>query len=182
MLNSQSKTYTFNGTEFTANEDVFAVDLAWIPVASYYTDLIKLYTSECDMTAANLYKQRLKDITDKEKQDQSDLKKLQSEEIPNTELIQRVEKQIELNKIELDKINSEFASDEIAVEQQTEYNNGISKATKSLVLTYDVMIGFLKVYLIGDISIISRKDRNSEKFIDEVITDFFLSLMNNKIE
>lgn len=76
MLNSQSKTYKFNEIEFTANGDVFAVDLAWVPVSSYYSDLIKLYTSECDVSAVNVYKKRLDDLKDKEKQDQSDLKKI----------------------------------------------------------------------------------------------------------
>lgn len=178
----QSKTYKFGETEFSVQDDVFAVDLAWVPVASYYQDLIKMYTAECDMTAANVYKDRLKDLADKDKQDKSDLVKLQSEETPNAEIIERINKQIELNKTELDKINSEFANDVQAIDQQATYNRKFQNATRSLLLSYDVLINFLKVYLIGDVEVISRKDKSSEKFIEEVITDFFLFLMQSKSE
>lgn len=176
----QNKTYTFNGTEYTVEKNVLKIQNAWIPLAMYFEDLVKLYTSECDLSKVNGYKEQLKFLSVKEKQDNGDLKRLKSEETPNTELIDKVSKQIELNAIERDKINSEFANDVIAQEQQAEYNRMLGYAIQSLVTSYDVVKGFLNVYLIGDISKLDYENENILEFISEVINDFFLFRMQSK--
>ncbi|WP_196301890.1 hypothetical protein, partial [Streptococcus pneumoniae] len=86
---------------------------AWLPVAMYYENLIKKNTAECDKSAVNNYKDRQKELNIKDAQDKSDIQK------PNldSDVIARIQSQIEKNKTELDKINSEFESDVTAKEQ-----------------------------------------------------------------
>lgn len=170
----QSKTYKFGETEFQVQRNVLKIQNAWLPVAMYFEKLVKLYTSECDMSVVNTYRKRLDELNAKDKQDKSDLKKLQSEETPNTELVQRFEKQIGLNAVELEKINSGFALDAIAIEQQAEYNRMFNYSIQALITSYDVIKGFLNVYLIGDLSKIDYENESIIEFIGEVISDFFL--------
>lgn len=146
----------------------------------YFEKLVDMYTAECDMSVVNEYKQKLKDIADKDKQDKSDLAKLQSEEIPNTEIIERVNKQIELNTAELEKINDEFAKNETALKQQSEYNRMFNYAIQSLITSYDVIKGFLEGYLIGDINKLDYEDDKITGFVKDVIMDFFLYKKQNR--
>ena len=180
MLNSQSKTYKFGETEFQVQRNVLKIQNAWLPVAMYFEKLVEMYTAECDMTAANVYKDRLKDLADKDKQDKSDLVKLQSEETPNTEIIERINKQIEFNASELVIINDEFSKDETALKQQAEYNRMFNYAIQSLITSYDVIKGFLEGYLIGDLSKLNYEDESIIEFIGEVIGDFFLYKKQNR--
>lgn len=180
MLNSQSKTYTFNGVEFQTERNVLKVQNAWLPLAMYFDEILKMYTEGLESKELDGYKVRLSEITAKDKQDKSDLKKLQSEETPNTELIERVEKQIELNKAELDKINSEYEADETAKAQQEEYNKKLAYAFQSLISSYEMIKGFLNVYLIGDKSKLDFEDSEIIPFVEKVITDFFLYKMQNR--
>jgi len=182
MLNLQNKTYSFNGVEFVPEKNVLKIQNAWIPVAMYFDKLLKLYTSELDMSAVNKYKQQLKEVNDKDKQDKSDLKKLQSEEIPNTEIIDRVNVQIEKNKTELSRINEEFSNDETAQAQQTEYNQMLGYALQSLITSYDVIKGFIEAYLVGDKSKLNYEDENILPLISEIVNDFFLSRLQSKAE
>lgn len=176
----QNKTYSFNGVEFTTERNVLKVQNAWLPLAMYFDEILKLYTSELESKELDSYKQRLKDINDKNKQDEFDLKRLQSEETPNTELIDRVKAEIEKNKSELDKINSEYDADETAKAQQQEYNTKLSYALQSLITSYEMIKGFLDVYLIGDKTKLNFEDDNITVFVEQVITDFFLYKMQNK--
>lgn len=176
----QNKTYKFGETEFQVQRNVLKIQNAWLPVAMYFEKLVEMYTAECDMSVVNEYKQRLKDIADKDKQDKSDLAKLQSEEIPNTEIIERVNKQIELNKTELEKITDGFSKNETALKQQSEYNRMFNYAIQSLITSYDVIKGFLEGYLIGDINKLNYEDESIIEFIGEVIGDFFLYKKQNR--
>lgn len=180
MLNSQSKIYTFNGTEFQTERNVLKVQNAWLPLAIYFDEILKMYTEGLESKELDGYKVRLTDITAKDKQDQSDLKKLQSEETPNVELIERINNQIEKNKSELDKINSEYEWDETAKAQQDEYNKKLAYAFQFLVSSYEMIQGFLNVYLIGDKSKLDYEDSEIIPFVEKVITDFFLYKMQNK--
>jgi uncharacterized coiled-coil protein SlyX len=172
----QSKVYKFKDTEFTVQKNVFKVGKAWLPVRLYFEDLIKLYTERCDMSAINSYNERLKELNIKDAQDKSDIEK------PNldSDVIARIQSQIEKNKIELDKITSEFESDVTAKEQQAEYHRMIKYVLEDLVLSYDVIKGFLETYLVGDFSKLDVTDESAIKFVDEVIGDFFLSKNLNR--
>ena len=175
-----SKTYIFNDTTFTTERNVLKVQNAWLPLAMYFDEILKMYTEGLESKELNGYKVRLSNITDKDKQDKSDLKKLQSEETPNTELINQFNAELEKNKAELDKINSEYEADETAKAQQDEYNKKLAYAFQSLVSSYEMIQGFLNVYLIGDKSKLDYEDSEIIPFVEKVITDFFLYKMQNK--
>ncbi len=172
----QSKVYKFKDTEFTVQKNVLKIQNAWLPVAMYFENLIKMYTAECDMSAVNSYKDRLKELNIKDAQDKSDIQKPDLD----SDVIARIQSQIEKNKIELDKINSEFESDVAAKEQQSEYNRMFNYAIQSLITSYDVVNGFLQSYLIGDYSKLDYEDESIIEFIGEVIGDFFLSKNTNR--
>ena len=175
-----SKSYIFNDTTFTTERNVLKVQNAWLPLAMYFDEILKMYTEGLESKELNGYKVRLSDITAKDKQDKSDLVKLQSEETPNTEIIERINKQIEFNASELVIINDEFSKDETALKQQAEYNRMFNYAIQSLITSYDVIKGFLEGYLIGDLSKLDYEDESIIEFIGEVIGDFFLYKKQNR--
>lgn len=172
----QNKSYKFGDTEFTVEKNVLKIQNAWIPVAMYFEKLNAMYTAECDMSKVNEYKQRLENLNIKDKQDQSDI--LKPDLLP--EVTAKIQSEIEKNKVEIDKINEEFANDSEAQEQQREYNRMLGYAIQSLITSYDVLKGFLDIYLIGDKSKLNYEDESILEFINEVISDFFLYRMQNK--
>lgn len=176
-----NKTYSFNGVEFTTERNVLKTQNAYINLQMYMAELLKLFTADLDMSAVAPYNQRLKDINDKNKQDKSDLKKLESEETLNTELIEKIKAELVKNQIELAKINDEFGNDETAKAQQTEYNLKIYYVNESIAGSETAKV-FLESYLIGDLSKLDYEDPKVIDFTKEVINDFFLSRLPNRSE
>ena len=172
----ENKIYKFKDTEFTVQKNVLKIQNAWMPIAIYFENLVKLCTAECDMSAVNSYKARLKELEIKEKQDNSDILKPDID----SDVKSKIELQIESNKAVRDTINSEFENDTVAQEQQAEYNRMFNYAIQLLITSYDMIDGFLRKYLIGDYSKLDYEDENIVIFIGEVIGDFFLYKMQNR--
>jgi hypothetical protein len=177
-----SKTYKFLDTEYTTEKNVLKTQNAFLPMGIFFDKLNKMFIENVETDKIQPYKDSLKFYNDKMKIDKSDLENLKKQPELDLATIERVEKAIESNQIEIDKINSDYANDTEAQEQQAELNNATNYALATLISSFDIVKTFLDKYLIGDVSKLDYENPLIADFVKEVITDFFLSQMQNKAE
>ena len=174
-----SKTYNFNGSEFTASDNILKIHNAAIPLQKLFAEKLKEYTIGFDIAKVNSAKaevDRLKRIYDVDVEYLNEIK-----DNPNqTAEIERVKGKLEGNKkayeIALERFNSNAEIKEIT----EKYSRAIELTFEYLVTEDEVIIPFLKKYLTGDFSKLDYTDVNILKFISEIIADFFMTLSANK--
>lgn len=174
-----SKSYFFNGVEFKTEKNVLKIQNAWLPLKIYYDKVVNMFASEVDMSAVNVYRDRIKKIVEeKDIPDNKDLLALESETVKNEPLIKQVKESIAKNKTDIENIEKELLADEKAQAQQSEYNKALENAIQYL-LCSDIIPEFLDKYLIGDKSKLDYENPEMITFINEVVGDFFLLMLAN---
>lgn len=98
----------------------------------------------------------------------------------NTKEIERVKKRLTEQENELKVLREKFNSNKDYLEKYELFNSGVNEAFGSLIIDDEIIIPFLKEYLIGDFDKINFEDMDLLRFVSEVLTDFFLLLNQNQ--
>lgn len=170
-----SKKFTFNGTEYGVVSNVLKIQNIASPLLAKLTKLTAQYTSDVDMSAVNSYRNRLKAIENKDKADKDYLKQLKEEK--NEKDVARVERIIEKNTVEKETILEDYKKDLKAQENAKLYQTMEALAIQEAITDEDSIFPFLEKYLTGDITKLDRDNPAILPFIEEVMTDFFLSIV-----
>jgi hypothetical protein len=177
-----NKTYKFLDTEYTTEKNVLKIENAFIPFDMFHNSIKTMYARNIDTGALMPYMTRFNFYTNKMKIDKSDLENLKKQPELDLATIERVEKAIETNQIELDKINEEYLQDIEAQYQQADLLKADKDAKRTALSSFEVVKTFLDKYLIGDTSKLDYENPLIKDFINEVMEDFFLFTMQNKAE
>lgn len=170
-----NKKFTFNGTEYGVVSNVLKIQNIASPLLAKLTKLTVQYTSDVDMTAVNSYRNRLKAISNKDEADKNYLEQLKEEK--NKKDVARVERIIEKNKAEKEALLEEYEKDLKAQENAKLYQTMEALAIQEAITDEDLIFPFLEKYLTGDIKKLDRESPAILNFIQEVMTDFFLSIV-----
>ena len=182
MSDNPCKTYKILDTEFTTEKNVLKIQNAFLPLGIYFDKLNKMYTSEVETDVLDVYKRNMDLMNNKNRLDKESLKNLEAEKTPDKKVIDRVTKAIKQNEIDIESLNKDYRNDKKAQAQQTELNEATGYAMAHLLTSFDMVKIFLDKYLIGDTSKIDYEKPEAMEFVKEVVTDFFLSQMQNKVK
>lgn len=169
------KEFFYNGEKFTTSDNVLKIHNLAIPIQKYFTDELRKQLDGLD----------IKPIEEDRKKIESFKIKIQENEnylsgIKDKKEISRVEKINKQLKSELVKLTSAFNANEKYKEVLSEYEIRTQRAFEMLITEDYLIRPFLEKYLSGDTSKLDYTDINILTFISEVMTDFFLTISQNK--
>ena len=163
----ENNKYEFDGVEFTTQGNVLKIKNAFAPVKAFNKKLVRLFTENLPMDKANAYQSRLQTIVLKDEQDKKDFARVTEKEPDNTDLLGRLQIQLDKNKVDIETLNTEFLADTEAISQQQEYNDAIEQALETMMSTEEIIMPFLRKYLIGDID---KLDFSNPSILDFMVS------------
>lgn len=173
------KTYTFNGSEFTASDNILRIHNIAIPLQRMFNEKLKEYSKGIAIDEVNLRKSeldRLKSLVEVDREYLSEI-----EDNPNqAEEIKRVKNQLAKNSKIYHKALDIFNADEKIKETAEKYTEAINLTFKHLITEDEIVIPFLEKYLTGDFEKLDYTNPEILKFISEVVSDFFFKLSQSK--
>lgn len=180
MLENKNKTYKYKESEFTAHKNVLRIMRLAIPVQKQLQKYIRQNTEGINLIDAEKDKAKINEVRDLLTKTESYHEEIQDGK--NKAEIERVKKRIADYKNELKELENKFNSNKDYKKRYELYNQAVNNSFNMLMLDEDIVIPFLKEYLIGDFSKLNFEEISIIKFISEVMTDFFLMLSMNPKE